>query len=581
MDSPVRSGGPAAPAPDVSVVMAVRDSMPYLVACLRSLFSQSLGPSRLEVIAVDAGSTDGSGRELDRWAGRHPRLTVRHLAAAGGPGGHHPYEEALAQARNQALDLARGRYVFVVEPDDFLGEEALERLVAMADAQGSDITLGKHVGVGRPVATRDHRHAERVDPADTEVYRRLDPMKLFRRRLLVRNGIYFPTDLPRGGEQVFTARAYLAADTVSAVGDYDCYHVRHRERPHDGRPVPADAPIAYIERLMELVGTSDADPDVRRTMLAHLFRALTEDVLAVAEHVDPDHTDRQAVRARAARLCDTWWDDALEQGLAPLTRLRLHCFRTGRHAALRNLFAHDPAHSPPATTVLKGRAYLRLPYFRDPAVGLPDALYDITGELRVVHELERVEWSRGVLRLTGRARIDGLATGYRGTELIARERATGAEHRVQVRGTANSPSVQSGSPRRETLVARRADGFTASLDLASAADGAPLGPGIWDLHLSVHAEGIRKRVRLGARRADAVDLTARRGHVVAPAGRPGRPDLVAHLFWTDPHGNLSVEVGHRLPLPDAPDPRQGRGGGLWTRTVLSPRISRLGRSVRT
>jgi poly(ribitol-phosphate) beta-N-acetylglucosaminyltransferase len=98
--------------PDVSVVVPVYNTMPYLTRCLTSLVEQSIGLDRMQVVAVDDGSTDGSGRELDRFAERYPdTFTVIHQANSGGPAG----------PCNRALDAATGRFVFFVGADDYLG----------------------------------------------------------------------------------------------------------------------------------------------------------------------------------------------------------------------------------------------------------------------------------------------------------------------------------------------------------------------------------------------------------------------------------------------------------------------------
>ena len=111
-------------APDVSVIVAVYNTMPYLTECLRSLVTQSIGLDRMEIIAVNDGSTDDSPRELERFAKRYPSvMKVLHQANSGGP----------ATPSNRGLEVARGRYVFFIGSDDYLGHEALERLVAGAD----------------------------------------------------------------------------------------------------------------------------------------------------------------------------------------------------------------------------------------------------------------------------------------------------------------------------------------------------------------------------------------------------------------------------------------------------------------
>src|SRR5688572_27634185 len=122
--------------PTVSVVVPVWNVVPWLDQCLASVEQQTLGTRDLELIAVDDGSTDGSGDMLDAFARDRPWVTVVHQANSGGPGA----------PRNVGMDLARGRYLFFLDADDYLGDEALERLVAMAERNQSDIVLGRVVG---------------------------------------------------------------------------------------------------------------------------------------------------------------------------------------------------------------------------------------------------------------------------------------------------------------------------------------------------------------------------------------------------------------------------------------------------
>ncbi|ARF80213.1 glycosyltransferase [Kitasatospora aureofaciens] len=61
-------------APDVTVVVAVHDTVPHLPTCLDSLVGQPLARERLEVVVVDDGSTDGGEALLDEYAAWHPGL---------------------------------------------------------------------------------------------------------------------------------------------------------------------------------------------------------------------------------------------------------------------------------------------------------------------------------------------------------------------------------------------------------------------------------------------------------------------------------------------------------------------------
>lgn len=91
----------------LSVLMPVRDAAPWLDASLASLWRQTLRD--FEVVAVDDGSTDGSGERLERAAAREPRLRVIHTSARGLPRAiatAHEHARAPLLARHDADDLS-------------------------------------------------------------------------------------------------------------------------------------------------------------------------------------------------------------------------------------------------------------------------------------------------------------------------------------------------------------------------------------------------------------------------------------------------------------------------------------------
>jgi poly(ribitol-phosphate) beta-N-acetylglucosaminyltransferase len=227
--------------PVVSVIIPVWNVEPYLRQCLDSVLNQSIGLERLEVIAVDDGSSDGSGALLDEYSGRYRQLKVIHELNSGGSG----------RPRNVGLDHSSGRYVFFLDADDYLGHEALERLVAMAERNSSDVVLGKMVGVdGRPVPTRACR--KNRDRADLKrVYSTLGVLKLFRRSLIERLGLRFAEGLPGGEDGPFTVKAYLEASCISVVADYDCYYCRLRSGSQSKNSNRTDDIGEYLARTSD------------------------------------------------------------------------------------------------------------------------------------------------------------------------------------------------------------------------------------------------------------------------------------------------------------------------------------------
>jgi glycosyltransferase involved in cell wall biosynthesis len=198
--------------PDVSVIIGAYEAMPYLVECLASVEAQTIDPERIEVIAVDDGSTDGTGEYLEEFAARAPmHVTVIRQENSGGPSG----------PRNVGLGKASGRYVFFLDADDRLGAEALERMVAMADRNGTDVVLGKVEGINRkPPRSMWGKTLERTDVYSSNIKFTLSAQKLFRRALLDRHGMRFDESLWTGEDALFTMEAYLRADGVSVVADY-------------------------------------------------------------------------------------------------------------------------------------------------------------------------------------------------------------------------------------------------------------------------------------------------------------------------------------------------------------------------
>lgn len=243
--------------PTVSVVIPVHNAMPYLEKTIDSVLSQTIGTDRIEIIAVDDGSTDGSGDFLDKLAHHHGDLiTVVHQAASGGPG--HP--------RNVALDyFATGEYVFFLDADDHLGPEALERLVASARRNGSDVVLGKVVGVDRSAPqSMFRRNEDAADLYTSRIYWSIAAWKLFRTDHLRRHGIRFPVGVKRAEDQPFTFHAYLRARNISIVADYDCLYLVRRD---DGGNVTSATGEDFLQRTAILW-----------EMLVHMVELLHEHV---------------------------------------------------------------------------------------------------------------------------------------------------------------------------------------------------------------------------------------------------------------------------------------------------------------
>ncbi|WP_432109734.1 glycosyltransferase family 2 protein [Streptomyces sp. AA1529] len=345
------AAGPDADAacPDVSVVVAAFDTMPYLTRCLSSLVEQTIGARRMEVIVVDDGSTDGSTEEIARFATHHPGLfsTVRR-ANSGGP----------AAPCNQGLERARGRYVFFLGADDHLAPQALERMVAMADDCRSDVLLCKMVPVGeRTVPTGVFgRSAPMIRLVGDGLPWALSNTKLFRRSLVEEHGIRYDESMPAFSDQPFVLEACVRAARISVLADQPHYFaVRRADSSNITYRAGPEVRLHCAERLFEaacrfLPPGPLRDAFHKRHFHVEVFQLFGPDFPAL------DHEVRQAVCTGAARLIGGYGDGVLER-LDPRRRRTLELAWRGDVAALCAEIAADPERTPRPVTPA-GRASL-------------------------------------------------------------------------------------------------------------------------------------------------------------------------------------------------------------------------------
>ncbi|MDR1563967.1 MAG: glycosyltransferase [Oscillospiraceae bacterium] len=222
---------PAPESPKISVIVPVYNCAPYLRTCLNSIRGQSY--PKLELIIIDDGSTDGSGKICDEYS------DIAHIK--------HTVNCGVSAARNFGLYLATGEYVTFLDGDDWFEPYRLEFLQSKAQESGADIVLS---GLA-------YRQNENTPPYFKEeltkncgLYtgkEKLEKLLLpmigggldfpFKRavtgscsglyRHSVLRGIAFPR-LPAAEDLIFQLHAVQAAESVLVTDDYSYnYRVAH------------------------------------------------------------------------------------------------------------------------------------------------------------------------------------------------------------------------------------------------------------------------------------------------------------------------------------------------------------------
>lgn len=114
--------------PKVSIILPVYNVAPYLRQSLDSIIAQTLAD--IEIICVDDGSTDDSGKILDEYKEKDNRITVIHKRNAG-----------TGAARNDGLKIATGECIGFVDPDDWILPNMYERLYNILQDKELDIVM--------------------------------------------------------------------------------------------------------------------------------------------------------------------------------------------------------------------------------------------------------------------------------------------------------------------------------------------------------------------------------------------------------------------------------------------------------
>lgn len=221
--------------PSISVVIPTYNVENYLTKCVESVCRQTL--EDIEIIIVDDGSTDSSGRIADELARSDSRVKVIHQENGG-----------LGPARNTGIDAATGEYVGFVDSDDWLEPEMFEDLLAEAKKNDADVCAGgfKTVTDGRvkdvyiqSLAGATLRDPEKIDSYRLDFYGPRDDsneeqplvsvcIRLYKRVFLNKGRLRFKN--VRSEDIDFNIRALRDAQVISFSGSVSyCYR-------KDGQP---------------------------------------------------------------------------------------------------------------------------------------------------------------------------------------------------------------------------------------------------------------------------------------------------------------------------------------------------------
>ena len=261
---------------EISVVIPCWNVEPYLARCLESVFAAL--PANAEAIAVDDGSIDGTLAVLQSLASSDSRLKVIARPHRG-----------VSAARNAALDAAKGRLVFFVDPDDTVCQDYFSAMAEAIDADNADCCVCAYEGSPLKGDYRFRTNAEiragylpRVfgySFDDVRAWYAGKPLfsdremagvwrMAFRREVL--DGIRFDETIELYEDAMFVSEALLRAKSMTCVPQ-EIYRVTSRD---DGamRSIPRDG-VRLCRNKLRLLAKRRALDDANGGALGPLYAA--------------------------------------------------------------------------------------------------------------------------------------------------------------------------------------------------------------------------------------------------------------------------------------------------------------------
>lgn len=247
----------------LSIITPVYNTEKYLRECLDSCLQQGVGIDDYEIVLVDDGSTDDSGIILDEYAKKYANIIVIHKQNGG-----------VSEARNTALDIVRGEYVWFIDSDDFIEKNILcDIFEIMRDKHPEIIQLNMY-----------HMQSDYFTEEEEKKYKegtllagkRLICSAIYRKDCIDNNKTRFYPELRSNGDLVFGYELKKSIGGYTNIAEYEpiVYYYRNNQQSITNT-ISSKKLTSFIclSGIMHKHATADRDGFGDYTMVRYLYRS--------------------------------------------------------------------------------------------------------------------------------------------------------------------------------------------------------------------------------------------------------------------------------------------------------------------
>lgn len=259
----------------LSIVIPVYNVEYYIAQCLESILNQSF--KDLEIICVNDGSTDNSLSVLQDYKAKDDRIIIIDQK-----------NEGSGVARNAGLSIAKGEYVYFVDGDDWLEDNALEKAVLKSDELNTDILIfgglsyyeGKGKNGGYSANKLPKKYLDKVFSAkeikkDIFKFPSTAWTKLYRRDFLIKNNIKFQ-DIKAGQDQLPFFHSMIKAERIALLPEnLYCYRKNRKGAVTSVKKKKNFSPIYVFYGIEDMLKSENLLDDYKSIFVNKYFSKAT------------------------------------------------------------------------------------------------------------------------------------------------------------------------------------------------------------------------------------------------------------------------------------------------------------------
>lgn len=205
----------------VSIIVPVYNVEKYLDKCLDSIVNQTY--KNLEIILIDDGSTDDSGKICEKYMQIDNRIIVIHNPNKG-----------VSYSRNNGMDVATGKYVLFVDSDDYLDNKYVEKLILPTYKSDYDLVICSEYDVYIKEKKKQPRIITHMMTNNLfkDYYKLewvIEPpyLKLFKLELIKKYNIRFLEGCSYCEDQLFNMEYFKYVKNYKYINEYLYYHIHY------------------------------------------------------------------------------------------------------------------------------------------------------------------------------------------------------------------------------------------------------------------------------------------------------------------------------------------------------------------